>query len=175
MHHIYGASERRLDELAHRIHFAFAKRIFAVGEISRNGAYYTYFIFSTACIIYTELLRGGSMSLLIESTSHSRSESSPQAKYPEMMHTIHICFFKLPRYFITFALSCQGFLKKKFYICLKLVFLYKKSRSVGVLPFSHVIPSLRDFYIYFVIISALIRSEFVELIFIASNSAFVPL
>ena len=151
MHHIYGASEKRLDELAHRIHFAFAKRIFAAGEISRNDAYYTYFIFSTACIIYTE------------------------AKYPEMMHTIHICFFKLPRYFITFALSCQGFLKKKFYICLKLVFLYKKSRAFRVLSAIDTIPSVRDFYIYFVIISALIRSEFVELIFIASNSAFVPL
>ena len=90
VHHIYGASEKRLDELAHRIRFAFAKRIFAVGEISRNDAYYTYFIFSTACIIYTE------------------------AKHPETMHTIHICFFKLPRYFITFALSCQGFLKRNF-------------------------------------------------------------
>ncbi len=48
VHHIYGASERRLDEFTHRIHFAFAKRIFAAGEISRNGAYYTYFIFSNS-------------------------------------------------------------------------------------------------------------------------------
>ena len=103
VHHIYGASERRLDEFAHRIHFAFAKRIFAAGEISRNGAYYTYFIFSNSMHhIYgafetwlgeprsTNPLRipaRRSTSLLVRRRVWV---SSPKAKYPSVMHTIRI-------------------------------------------------------------------------------------
>ena len=52
VHHIYGASEMRLDELAHRIHFA----TFAAGEITLRDAYCTLFTsFCTTCIIFMEL------------------------------------------------------------------------------------------------------------------------
>ena len=96
VHHIYGASERWLDELAHRIHFAFAKRIFAAGEISRNGAYYTYFIFSNS----VHHIYGASKMWLDEFTHRIRSLRDAFSAYLSWSIN-HI------RYFITSLASCQ--------------------------------------------------------------------